>query len=49
MTRIIMYGCNGKMGKVISSLVKEDASVEIVAGIDSFGGQLDSYRLRQMH
>ena len=23
MTRIIMYGCNGKMGKVISSLVKE--------------------------
>lgn len=43
MTRIIMYGCNGKMGKVISSLVKEDASVEIAAGIDFLGEQTDSY------
>ena len=24
MTRIIMCGCNGKMGRVISQLVKED-------------------------
>ncbi|MGN0505063.1 MAG: 4-hydroxy-tetrahydrodipicolinate reductase [Lachnospiraceae bacterium] len=43
MTRIIMYGCNGKMGRVISSLVKEDAAAEIVAGIDISGEQLDSY------
>jgi 4-hydroxy-tetrahydrodipicolinate reductase len=34
MTRIIMNGCNGKMGKVICSLVKEDNECEIVAGID---------------
>ena len=27
MTRIIMHGCNGKMGQVISGLVKEDAVV----------------------
>lgn len=43
MTRIIMCGCNGKMGRVISQLVKEDASSEIVAGIDISGEQLDSY------
>lgn len=35
MTRIIMHGCNGKMGQVISSLVTEDDGVEIVAGIDA--------------
>ena len=34
MTRIIMHGCNGKMGQVISELVKEDEDTCIVAGID---------------
>ncbi len=34
MVRIIMHGCNGKMGQVITGLCKEDDSVEIVAGID---------------
>ncbi len=34
MTRIIMNGCNGKMGQVISGLVAADAEAEIVAGID---------------
>ena len=34
MTRIIMHGCNGKMGQVITGICKEDAGVEIVAGID---------------
>ncbi len=43
MTRIIMYGCNGKMGRVISQLVNEDANAEIVAGIDISGEQLDTY------
>ena len=43
MTRIIMYGCNGRMGKVISSLIKEDVSAEIVAGIDVLGEQSNSY------
>ena len=28
MTRIIMHGCNGKMGQVITGLCKEDADVE---------------------
>lgn len=34
MTRVIMHGCNGAMGQVITRLVKEDPEVEIVAGID---------------
>ncbi|MBE5947417.1 MAG: 4-hydroxy-tetrahydrodipicolinate reductase [Lachnospiraceae bacterium] len=34
MTRIIMRGCNGKMGQVITNLVKDDADAVIVAGID---------------
>ena len=36
MTKIIMHGCNGKMGQVISRLVWEDPTTEMVAGIDVF-------------
>ena len=34
MTRIIMCGCNGAMGRMITGIVNEDAEAEIVAGID---------------
>ena len=34
MTRVIMHGCNGKMGQVITNLCREDENIEIVAGID---------------
>ena len=34
MTRVIMHGCNGHMGRVISELVSNDPDVVIVAGID---------------
>ena len=34
MTKIIMHGCNGKMGQVICGLVKDDPTAEIAAGID---------------
>ena len=37
MTKIIMHGCNGRMGRVIIDLVKEDNDIEVVAGIDAFG------------
>ena len=47
MTRIIMCGCNGKMGRVISQLVKEDENAEIVAGVDISGEQLDTYPVFQ--
>lgn len=35
MTRIIMHGCNGKMGQVISRMIAEDPDAEMVAGIDA--------------
>ena len=34
MVRIIMNGCNGHMGRVISELVEKDENAEIAAGID---------------
>ncbi len=34
MTRIIMNGCNGKMGQVITRIVAADPDAEIVAGFD---------------
>ena len=34
MTRIIMHGCNGRMGQMITGIVNEDSEAEIVAGID---------------
>lgn len=34
MTRIILCGCNGRMGQVITNLVKDASDCEIVAGID---------------
>lgn len=35
MTKVIMHGCNGKMGQVITQIVSEDPDIEIVAGIDA--------------
>ena len=34
MVRMIMHGCGGAMGQVITGLAAEDDSIEIVAGID---------------
>lgn len=36
MTRVIMHGCNGKMGQTISGLVAADEEIEIVAGVDAW-------------
>lgn len=35
MVKIIMHGCNGKMGQVISGLIAADPDMELVAGIDA--------------
>ncbi len=43
MVKMIMHGCNGKMGQVITKIVKEDANVEIVAGIDKYMGIPNDY------
>ncbi len=34
MTRVIMNGCNGHMGAVVSSLCEADPDIEIAAGVD---------------
>lgn len=43
MVRLIMHGCNGKMGQVITKIVKEDANAEIVAGVDKYQGIQNEY------
>ena len=43
MVRLIMHGCNGKMGQVITKIVKEDANAEIVAGVDTYQGLHNEY------
>ena len=43
MVKMIMHGCNGKMGQVITKIVKEDANAEIVAGIDKYMGIPNEY------
>ena len=37
MTKMIIHGCNGRMGHVIIDLVKEDKDIEVVAGVDAYG------------
>lgn len=36
MVKAIMHGCNGKMGRMITELAKNDPEIEIVAGVDTF-------------
>ena len=43
MTNIIMVGCNGHMGQVITELVQEDADAAIVAGIDLIDNRDNGY------
>ena len=43
MVRIIMNGCNGHMGRVISDLVAKDEDAKIVAGVDIADAGIHSY------
>ncbi len=43
MTEIIMVGCNGRMGQVISNLVAQDENAKIVAGVDVFDDGRNPY------
>ena len=36
MTRIIIYGAGGRMGKVVENIINEDNECTVVAGIDAF-------------
>ena len=37
MVKMIMHGCNGRMGHVIVDLCKEEQEIQVVAGVDAFG------------
>lgn len=43
MVKAIMHGCNGRMGQVVSELVKADDGIEFVAGVDSYTGRANDY------
>lgn len=47
MVKMIMHGCNGRMGQVISSICQEDSDIQIVAGIDPYDGIENSYPVFQ--
>lgn len=43
MTRIIMHGCNGRVGQMITGIVKDTPDMEIVAGVDKFDDGHNAY------
>lgn len=43
MIRVIMHGCNGKMGQVITGMMAKDEEAQIVAGIDPFDDGHNAY------
>ena len=43
MTKAVMHGCNGHMGRVITDLCKADSDIEIVAGVDKFKEVANDY------
>lgn len=43
MTRVIMHGCNGRMGQIISGLIADDTDATVVAGVDARGAQGNPY------
>lgn len=47
MTKVIIHGCNGKMGQAVAGICAEDAEIEIVAGIDVYDGIQNPYPVFQ--
>lgn len=45
MIKMIMHGCNGHMGQVITELAAKDTEVEIVAGIDMADNRKNDYQV----
>ena len=39
MISVLLYGANGHMGKVVTEMIAQEEGIEIVAGVDAFGGQ----------
>ncbi len=47
MIKVLMHGCNGKMGRMVTALIEQDKEMEIVAGIDSYMDTTNSYPVFQ--
>ena len=43
MVKVIMHGCNGKMGQTISGLIAADEEIELVAGVDAKDAGKNAY------
>lgn len=43
MTKIILHGCNGRMGQMLTGLLKEDPEAEVAAGVDGYTGIANEY------
>ncbi|MDD6058186.1 MAG: 4-hydroxy-tetrahydrodipicolinate reductase [Clostridiales bacterium] len=43
MIKVMLHGCNGKMGRVVTEICKEETGMEIVAGIDFYDGIQNDY------
>ena len=43
MVKILMHGCNGKMGRMITEIVKNEEDAVIAAGVDKFTGIKNDY------
>ncbi len=43
MVKVLMVGCNGRMGKVISAIVEKEENMEIVAGVDIVNDPMTAY------
>jgi len=43
MIKVLMHGCNGRMGQMITGLLKEDTEAQVVAGVDKFDGIENSF------
>lgn len=43
MIKILMHGCNGKMGQVVSRMVAETEGMELAAGVDKYMGRENPY------
>lgn len=43
MIKMLMHGCNGKMGRMITEIVRNDESAVIAAGVDTYTGIPNDY------
>lgn len=43
MIQVLIHGCNGKMGRMVTGLIQEDEKLEIAAGVDTYTGIANAY------